>query len=67
MTCGFFIICFCRRRLSAVRKVLNVLTSAFVQRACELSRLDRDLAIQSELVSDESFTAEMKSIFEEAS
>jgi len=45
--------------------VLNVLTSAFVQRACELSRLDRDLVIQSELVSNESFVAEMKGIFEE--
>ncbi|CAJ1340138.1 unnamed protein product, partial [Effrenium voratum] len=51
--------------LFVVIGVLNVLTSAFVQRACELSRLDRDLAIQSELVSDESFVAEMKSIFEE--
>jgi len=45
--------------------VLNVLTSAFVQRACELSRLDRDLVIQSELVSNELFIAEMKAIFEE--
>jgi len=45
--------------------VLNVLTSAFVQRACELSRIDRDLVIQSELVSNESFVAEMKGIFEE--
>mmetsp|Transcript_61560 Transcript_61560/g.148966 ORF Transcript_61560/g.148966 Transcript_61560/m.148966 type:complete len:504 (-) Transcript_61560:32-1543(-) len=45
--------------------VLNVLTSAFVQRACELSRLDRDLVIQSEMISDEAFVAEMKGIFEE--
>jgi len=45
--------------------VLNVLTSAFVQRACETSRLDRDLVIQSEMVSNESFVAEMKGIFEE--
>ncbi|CAE8736224.1 unnamed protein product, partial [Polarella glacialis] len=45
--------------------VLNVLTSAFVQRACELSRLDRDLVIQSEMVSNEFFMAEMKDIFEE--
>uniref|UniRef100_A0A7R9ZW58 EF-hand domain-containing protein n=1 Tax=Pyrodinium bahamense TaxID=73915 RepID=A0A7R9ZW58_9DINO len=51
--------------LFVVIGVLNVLTSAFVQRACELSRLDRDLVIQSEMISDEAFTAEMKGIFEE--
>mmetsp|Transcript_26619 Transcript_26619/g.76736 ORF Transcript_26619/g.76736 Transcript_26619/m.76736 type:complete len:302 (+) Transcript_26619:2-907(+) len=45
--------------------VINVITSAFVQRACELSRLDRDLVIQSALVSDEAFEEEMKHIFEE--
>lgn len=45
--------------------VLNVLTSAFVQRACELSRLDRDLVIQSEMISDEAFLNDMKGIFEE--
>eukprot|EP00435_Cladocopium_sp_Y103_P025629 s508_g6.t1 len=61
----FYLVLFAFYVLFVVIGVLNVLTSAFVQRACELSRLDRDLAIQSELVSDESFTAEMKSIFEE--
>lgn len=45
--------------------VVNVVTSAFLQRACELSRLDRDLVIQSEMVSHEAFLAEMKGIFEE--
>jgi hypothetical protein len=45
--------------------VVNVVTSAFVQRACEFSRLDRDLVIQSEMVSHEAFLAEMKGIFEE--
>lgn len=61
----FYLVLFAFYVLFVVIGVLNVLTSAFVQRACELSHLDRDLAIQSELVSDESFTAEMKSIFEE--
>jgi len=46
--------------------VLNVLTSVFVQRANELVKLDRDLVIQCQLVSNENFCNEMKSIFEEA-
>lgn len=45
--------------------VLNVLTSSFVQRACELAKLDRDVVIHSELASNENFIAEMKDIFEE--
>jgi len=56
---------FCFYVLFVIIGVLNVLTSAFVQRACELSRLDRDLVIQSEMVSNESFLADMKGIFEE--
>lgn len=46
--------------------VLNVLTSVFVQRANELVKLDRDLVIQCQLVSNENFCNEMKLIFEEA-
>jgi len=46
--------------------VLNVLTGIFVERACELSGLDRDLVIQSELKRNETFLIEMKKIFEEA-
>lgn len=45
--------------------VLNVLTSVFVERANELSRLDRDLVIQSEMVSNEAFLNEMQAIFQE--
>lgn len=45
--------------------VLNVLTSVFVERANELNRLDRDLVIQSEMVSHEAFINEMKAIFQE--
>merc|ERR1712012_1372436 len=45
--------------------VLNVLTSVFVQRASELVKLDRDLVIQCQLVSNETFLKEMKAIFEE--
>lgn len=61
----FYQVIFCFYVLFIVIGVLNVLTSAFVQRACELSRLDRDLVIQSEMVANESFLAEMKGIFEE--
>eukprot|EP00928_Gymnodinium_smaydae_P031275 TRINITY_DN22_c0_g2_i1.p1 TRINITY_DN22_c0_g2~~TRINITY_DN22_c0_g2_i1.p1 ORF type:complete len:732 (+),score=185.01 TRINITY_DN22_c0_g2_i1:301-2196(+) len=46
--------------------VLNVLTSVFVERARELSALDRDLAIQAELKQNEAFIREMREIFEEA-
>mmetsp|Transcript_42282 Transcript_42282/g.83649 ORF Transcript_42282/g.83649 Transcript_42282/m.83649 type:complete len:648 (+) Transcript_42282:65-2008(+) len=46
--------------------VLNVLTGIFVERACELSGLDRDLVVQSEMKRNESFLVEMKCIFEEA-
>jgi len=45
--------------------MVNVVTGAFVQRACELSKIDRDLVIQGEMVAHESFIAEMKGIFEE--
>jgi hypothetical protein len=45
--------------------VLNVLTSSFVERARELSMLDRDLATHRELASQEAFLAEMRTIFEE--
>jgi len=45
--------------------VLNVLTSVFVQRANELVKLDRDLVTQCQLVSNEMFYNEMKSIFQE--
>jgi len=45
--------------------VLNVLTSSFVERAREFSRLDRDLATQGELASQEAFLAEVRTIFEE--
>jgi len=46
--------------------VLNVLTGIFVERACELSGLDRDLVIQTQLKRDETFLMEMQRIFEEA-
>eukprot|EP00418_Pyrodinium_bahamense_P087522 CAMPEP_0179073828 /NCGR_PEP_ID=MMETSP0796-20121207/32773_1 /TAXON_ID=73915 /ORGANISM="Pyrodinium bahamense, Strain pbaha01" /LENGTH=518 /DNA_ID=CAMNT_0020771035 /DNA_START=108 /DNA_END=1665 /DNA_ORIENTATION=+ len=46
--------------------VLNVLTGIFVERACELSGLDKDLVIQSEKKRNETFLVEMKKIFEEA-
>jgi len=46
--------------------VLNVLTGIFVERASELSGLDRDLVIQGELKHNEAFLSEMKAIFEEA-
>jgi len=45
--------------------VLNVLTGAFVQRACEFSKLDRDLVVQSELNAHQAFLSTMKGIFEE--
>jgi len=46
--------------------VLNVLTGIFVERACELSGLDRDLVIQTQIKRNETFLIEMKRIFEEA-
>jgi len=46
--------------------LLNVLTGIFVERACELSGLDRDLVIQAESLRRESFLEEMKHIFEDA-
>jgi len=46
--------------------VLNVLTGIFVERACELSGLDQDLVIQSQMKRNETFNNEMKRIFEEA-
>merc|ERR1719330_1768093 len=52
--------------LFVVIGVLNVLTGIFVERAQELSGLDRDLVIQGEMKRNEAFLAEMKGIFEEA-
>uniref|UniRef100_A0A7S0AQT2 EF-hand domain-containing protein n=1 Tax=Pyrodinium bahamense TaxID=73915 RepID=A0A7S0AQT2_9DINO len=46
--------------------VLNVLTGIFVERACEMSGLDRDLVIQTQLKRDETFLTEMTRIFQEA-
>jgi hypothetical protein len=46
--------------------VLNVLTGIFVERATEVSGLDRDLVIQSELKRSETFVEEMTRIFHEA-
>uniref|UniRef100_A0A7S4UQ20 EF-hand domain-containing protein n=1 Tax=Alexandrium monilatum TaxID=311494 RepID=A0A7S4UQ20_9DINO len=45
--------------------VLNVLTGIFVERACELSGLDKDLVIQTQMKRNETFLMEMKKIFEE--
>jgi hypothetical protein len=44
---------------------LNVLTSVFVERARELSMLDRDMATQIELASQEAFIMEMQRVFDE--
>jgi len=52
--------------LFVVIGVLNVLTGIFVDRACELSGLDRDLVIKSRLKRDAAFLCEMRDIFEEA-
>lgn len=52
--------------LFVVIGVLNVLTGIFVERAQELSGLDRDLVIQGEIKRNEAFLTEMKGIFEEA-
>jgi len=46
--------------------VLNVLTGIFVERAQELSGLDKDLVIQTELKRNENFLVEMRRVFEEA-
>mmetsp|Transcript_84080 Transcript_84080/g.246637 ORF Transcript_84080/g.246637 Transcript_84080/m.246637 type:complete len:705 (+) Transcript_84080:116-2230(+) len=46
--------------------VLNVLTGIFVERACELSGMDKDLVIQTQMKRNETFLKEMKRIFEEA-
>lgn len=51
--------------LFVVIGVLNVLTSVFVERVHELSKLDRDLATQGELASQEAFLTQMRTIFEE--
>jgi hypothetical protein len=45
---------------------LNILTGIFVERAQELSALDRDLVIHAETKRDKAFLTEMKGIFEEA-
>merc|ERR1712228_1144168 len=52
--------------LFVVIGVLNVLTGIFVERAQELSGLDRDLVIQGEIKRNDAFLTEMKGIFEEA-
>jgi len=52
--------------LFVVVGVLNVLTGLFVERACELSGLDRDLVVQSRMNREDAFLCEMKDIFEEA-
>jgi hypothetical protein len=46
--------------------VMNVLTGIFVERACELSGLDKDLVVQAEMKRNEAFLVEMKKIFDEA-
>jgi len=46
--------------------VLNVLTGIFVERASELSGLDKDLVIHSEIGRNEAFLDEMKELFIEA-
>jgi len=46
--------------------VLNVLTGIFVERACEISGLDKDLVVQTEMKRNEIFQQEMKRIFVEA-
>ena len=46
--------------------VLNVLTGIMVVRACELSGLDRDLVVQTEMKRNENFLVEMTKIFDEA-
>lgn len=46
--------------------VMNVLTGIFVERACEMSGLDKDLLIQAEMKRNEAFIVEMKRCFEEA-
>jgi hypothetical protein len=45
---------------------LNILTGIFVERAQEMSALDRDLVIHAESKRDNAFLTEMKGIFEEA-
>jgi len=57
---------FCFYVVFVVIGVLNVLTGIFVERAQELSGLDRDLVIQTELKRNETFLVEMRRIFEEA-
>jgi len=44
---------------------MNVLTSTYVERVRELSRLDRDLSTQAELAAREAFLTEMRHIFME--
>jgi len=46
--------------------VMNVLTGIFVERACELSGLDKDLVVQAEVKRNELFVKEMKKLFREA-
>merc|ERR1719362_2261887 len=46
--------------------VMNVLTGIFVERACELSGLDKDLVVQAEVKRNELFVNEMKKLFREA-
>mmetsp|Transcript_84379 Transcript_84379/g.149013 ORF Transcript_84379/g.149013 Transcript_84379/m.149013 type:complete len:198 (-) Transcript_84379:105-698(-) len=46
--------------------MLNVLMGVFVDRASEISHLDRDLVIQSEMDRTDAFYVEMKKVFNEA-
>uniref|UniRef100_A0A7S1MKT1 EF-hand domain-containing protein n=1 Tax=Alexandrium catenella TaxID=2925 RepID=A0A7S1MKT1_ALECA len=61
----FYQVLFAFYVLFVITGVLNVLTGAFVQRACEFSKLDRDLVVQSEMNSHHAFLGAMKGIFEE--
>mmetsp|Transcript_102715 Transcript_102715/g.306839 ORF Transcript_102715/g.306839 Transcript_102715/m.306839 type:complete len:771 (+) Transcript_102715:26-2338(+) len=62
---AFYQVLFAFYVLFVITGVLNVLTGAFVQRACEFSKLDRDLVVQSEMNSHQAFLTTMKGIFEE--
>lgn len=51
--------------LFVITGILNVLTGTFVQHAVEFSKLDKDLAIQSEMLAQTEFLNTMKGFFEE--
>lgn len=65
-TTWFYMVIFAFYITFVVIGVLNVLTGIFVERAQELSGLDRDLLVQSEMKRDKAFLDQMKNIFEEA-